>query len=229
MISPTAPAITVRSGGWQRTFVAGDDVVIGRDVRAAVRIPHPGISRSHVILRYLDSGWVAVDNNSSNGMFVEDQRVKSVEIRDQRTIHLGNPDGPLLTFELGTAPLADDNPTQSRDAITIGRSADNDIVVPDVLASLHHAKLVTTEAGVRLQNTGSGTFVNGVSVTHTALGENDIVTIGNVDFVFTNGGLVRRTQPAATTGGLEVRDVSLAIERDTVLLDRVSLMHARAH
>ena len=56
----------------------------------------------------------------------------------------------------------------------------------------------------------------------TALGENDVVTIGNVDFVFTDGALVRRTQPAATTGGLEVRDVSLAIDRDTVLLDRIS-------
>ena len=98
-----------------------------------------------------------------------------------------------------------------------------------MLASLHHAKLVTTEAGVQLQNTGSGTFVNGVSVTHTALGENDIVTIGNVDFVFTNGALVRRTQPAATTGGLEVRDVSLAIERDTVLLDRISFSRPPGH
>ena len=75
MISPTAPAITVRSGGWQRTFAPGHDIVIGRDLRADVRIPHRGISRSHVILRHLDSGWVAVDNNSSNGMFVEDQRV----------------------------------------------------------------------------------------------------------------------------------------------------------
>ncbi|WP_099039350.1 ATP-binding cassette domain-containing protein [Mycobacterium neglectum] len=224
MISPPAPAITIRSGGWQRTFAPGHDVVVGRDLHADVRIPHPGISRSHVILRYLDGGWVAVDDNSSNGIFVDGQRVQSVEVEDQRTIHLGNPDGPLLTFELGTAPLADDSPTPSRDLITIGRSADNDIVVPDVLASLHHAKLVTTEAGVQLENTdGSGTFVNGVSVRNTALGENDVVTIGNVDFVFTDGALARRTQPAATTGGLEIRGASLAIDRDTVLLDRISL------
>ncbi|WP_006245987.1 ATP-binding cassette domain-containing protein [Mycolicibacterium tusciae] len=224
MISATAPAITIRSGGWQRTFAPGDDIVVGRDLHADIRIPHPGISRSHLILRHLDGGWVALDDNSSNGIFVEGQRVQSVEVCDQRTVHLGDPDGPLLTFELGTAPLTDDSRTQSRDAITIGRSADNDIVVPDVLASLHHAKLVTTDTGVQLQNTGGGTFVNGVNVTHTeALRESDIVTIGNVDLEFTNGALVRRTRPAATTGGLEVRDVSLVIERNTVLLDRVSL------
>jgi len=223
MISPTAPAITIRSGGWQRTFAPGRDIVVGRDLHADVRIPHPGVSRSHLILRYLHGAWVAVDDNSSNGIFVDGRRVQSVEVRDQRTIHLGDPDGPLVTFELPTAPLADDSPTQSRDSITIGRSADNDIVVPDVLASLHHAKLVTTEAGVQLQNTGGGTFVNGVSISHTALGENDIVTIGNVDFAFTNGTLEPRTRPAATTGGVELRDVSLTIERDTVLLDRISL------
>lgn len=224
MMSPTAPAITIRSGGWQRTFAAGHDVVVGRDIHADVRIPHPSVSRSHVILRYLDDGWVAVDDNSFNGMFVDDQRVQFVEIGDQRTIHLGAPHGPRLTIELGSAPPADDSPTQSRDLITIGRSADSDIVVSDVVASLHHAKLVTTGAGVQLQTTdGGGTFVNGEKVTDAPLGEDDVVTIGNVDFLFTDGELVRRTQPAATTGGLEVRDVSLALEPDVVLLDRISL------
>lgn len=224
MMSPPAPAITIRSGGWQRTFAAGHDVVVGRDIHADVRIPHPAISRSHVILRYLDGGWVAVDDNSFNGMFVADQRVQSVEIDDQRTIHLGAPDGPPLTFELGTAPPADDSPTQSRDSITIGRSVDNDIVVPDVLASLHHAQLVTTGVAVQLQNTdGGGTFVNGEKVADATLDEDDVVTIGNVDFVYTDGSLVRRTQPATTTGGLEVRDVSLAVGRDAPLLHRISL------
>ena len=223
MVSATAPAITIRSGGWQRTFAAGQDIVIGRDVRADIRIPHPRVSRSHVILRYLDGGWVAVDDDSSNGIFTGDLRVQSVDVRDGQTIHLGGPNGPLLTFELGTAPPTGDSPTQSRDSITIGRSADNDIVVSDVLASRHHAKLVTTDVGVQLQNTdGAGTFVNGQRVTHTGLTDNDVVTIGNVDFVFTDGALVRHTRPAATTGGLHVRDVSLTIQRDVVLLDRIS-------
>ncbi|MDT5264582.1 MAG: transport system ATP-binding/permease protein, partial [Mycobacterium sp.] len=68
MSRPLPPTITVGSGGWQRTFAPGRDVVIGRDVRADVRIPHPGVSRSHVVLRYLDGHWVAIDNQSFNGM-----------------------------------------------------------------------------------------------------------------------------------------------------------------
>ena len=75
MISPTSPAITVRSGGWQRTFAPGHEIVVGRDVHADVRILHPGISRSHLILRHLDGDWIAVDDNSSNGIFVDGHRV----------------------------------------------------------------------------------------------------------------------------------------------------------
>ena len=70
MSRPLPPTITVRFGGWQRTFAPGDDVVIGRDVRADVRLPHPAVSRAHVVLRYVDGHWVAIDNSSMNGMFV---------------------------------------------------------------------------------------------------------------------------------------------------------------
>ena len=111
MSRPLPPTITVRSGAWQRTFAPGRDVVIGRDVRADVRLPHPGISRAHVVLRYLDGHWVAIDNKSFNGMFVGHRRVQSVDIRRQETIHIGNPDGPRLVLEPGPLPRQADQPT----------------------------------------------------------------------------------------------------------------------
>jgi ABC-type multidrug transport system ATPase subunit len=84
--------------------------------------------------------------------------------------------------------------------------------------------LVTTPEGVRIQDADSanGTFVNGHRVQNAALKQNDVVTIGNVDFVFENGNLVRRIEPADKTGGLEVRDVSLTIAGNRTLLERVS-------
>ena len=83
---------------------------------------------------------------------------------------------------------------------------------------------MTTPEGVRIQDADSanGTFVNGQRVNNAALKQNDVVTIGNVDFVFENGNLVRRIEPADKTGGLEVRDISLTIEGNRALLDRVS-------
>jgi pSer/pThr/pTyr-binding forkhead associated (FHA) protein len=59
--------LTVSSDGMQRTFPPGRDVIVGRDVRADLRIPHPAISRAHMILRCHDDYWMAIDNGSRNG------------------------------------------------------------------------------------------------------------------------------------------------------------------
>jgi ABC-type multidrug transport system ATPase subunit len=155
-----------------------------------------------------------------------------------------------LTFELGPAPdnrttavtkrpVIGGGPTVAitalRDrwrggaapqATTIGRAPDSDIVIADMLASRQHARLIPTPSGMQIQDARSinGTFVNGQRVKDAMLRENDVVTIGNVDLVFTGGTLVLRTAPAATTGGLEVHSVGMTIKRGTVtLLDRVSL------
>lgn len=49
-----------------------------------------------------------------------------------------------------------------------------------------------------------------------------MVTIGNVDLLFTGGILVRRTEAATRTGGLEVRDIMFSINNNR-LLDNVSM------
>ena len=214
MSRPLPPPITVRSGGWQRTFAPGHDVVVGRDVRADVRIPHLGVSRSHVMLRYLDGHWVAIDDKSFNGMFVGHQRV-------QFGRHPRRADHPRRrprrsAADVRTRPSSSDAAIARSDPVDARSAApsDNDVVIPDVLASSHHASLVPTPRGIRIQDAGSanGTFVNGEPVKDAVLADDDVVTIGNVDFVFTEGNLVRRTQPATKTGGLEVHDVSLTIE-----------------
>ena len=108
-----------------------------------------------------------------------------------------------------------------RESTTIGRNSDNDIVVPDMLASRHHAILVPTAQGVRIQDAGSnnGTFVNGQRVKDAVLRDTNVITLGNIDLVFANGAVVRRTAAAAKTGGLDVRDISLTINGGRTLLD----------
>ena len=95
------PALTVRAGWSQRTFAPGHDVVIGRDLRADVRVAHPLVARVHVVLRFDRGRWVAIDNGSLNGIFVDHRRVSSVDISDGQSINISNPDGPRLTFEVG--------------------------------------------------------------------------------------------------------------------------------
>ena len=101
MTRPAPPALTVQYDGSARTFAPGNDVVVGRDLRADVRIAHPLISRAHLMLRFDQGRWMAVDNGSLNGMFVNNQRVPAVDITDGLGLNIGNPDGPRLTFEVG--------------------------------------------------------------------------------------------------------------------------------
>jgi ABC-type multidrug transport system ATPase subunit len=343
MSRPAPPALTVRNDGSARTFAAGNDVVIGRDLRADVRIAHPLISRAHLVLRFDQGRWIAIDNGSLNGMFVNGRRVPTADIQDGLHVNIGNPDGPELIFEVGrqqaggrppttSIPVADRpsgsfstqqprnqpppmprqpypsgpqtgypstqqprypsgpqpgytgsqpptarppapvsqqvaQPALSQPALEsvtamgptaaprssegnlatsmlkilrpgrpaeappgstkIGRNTDNDIVINDVLASRHHATLVTTAAGTEIRDNRSinGTFVNGARVESAILHDGDTVTIGNVDLVFRDGMLARRTETAAdtSTGGLDVHGVTWTIEGNKTLLNNISL------
>ncbi|WP_438287172.1 ATP-binding cassette domain-containing protein [Mycolicibacterium porcinum] len=112
-------------------------------------------------------------------------------------------------------------------AVKIGRATDNDIVIPDVLASRHHATLIPLTGGTEIRDERSinGTFVNGARVDNAILHDGDVVTIGNVDLVFSGGTLVRRSETEADTrtGGLEVRGLTWTIEGNKTLLDNISV------
>jgi ABC-type multidrug transport system ATPase subunit len=111
-------------------------------------------------------------------------------------------------------------------AITVGRTPDNDVVIADVLASRHHAMLVPTGGAMEIRDAGTlnGTFVNGVRIDAAPLHEGDVVTIGNVDVVFSAGTLVPRCQidTASPTGGLQVQGATLTIEQGRTLLDNIA-------
>ena len=113
MSRPAPPALTVRNDGSARTFAAGNDVVIGRDLRADVRIAHPLISRAHLVLRFDQGRWIAIDNGSLNGMFVNGRREPTVDIHDGLHVNIGNPDGPELVFEVGRQQAGGRPPTTS--------------------------------------------------------------------------------------------------------------------
>ena len=282
MTQSGAPTLTVRYDGSTSTFSAGNDIVVGRDLRADVRVAHNLVSRAHVTLRFEQGRWVAIDNGSLNGIYLNGQRVPSADISDGTGINLGNPDGPRVTFEVGrhqgsagtppstmAVPIAPPprqsgpftqpppprqsgaqyipaprpsypgsgpsprypgsgsnpqayasapqqappygspaqtgnypatqlGPAAQRHAppsgpaprpggaapvgpggsIRIGRATDNDIVIPDVLASRHHATLFPAQGEIRDNRSINGTFVNGSRVDSARLREGDVVTIG---------------------------------------------------
>jgi ABC-type multidrug transport system ATPase subunit len=89
-------------------------VVVGRDVQADVRIADPRISRAHLILRFDQGRWLAIDNGSLNGTYLNGYRMPVVDIHDGQSIHVGNPQGPRLTFAIGPQTGHAGQPSRTR-------------------------------------------------------------------------------------------------------------------
>src|SRR6201987_4583267 len=101
MSQAAPPVLTVRYEGSQRTFAAGHDVVVGGDLRADLRITHPLISRAHLLLRFDQGRWRAIDNGSLNGTYVNGRRVPVTHTHAGQSINIATPDGPQLPSEIG--------------------------------------------------------------------------------------------------------------------------------
>jgi predicted component of type VI protein secretion system len=121
-----------------------------------------------------------------------------------------NPDNPVgrgftermafLTFskkgvELGRWPL--------NGSIVIGRAADCDITIHDILLSRHHCRIERTDDGWVITDLGSknGTRVGNERVERRTLKEGDVLTIGNMIVRFYRGKFVgTKPGPRATFG-----------------------------
>jgi len=93
--------------------------------------------------------------------------------------HLSGVRGPLIgrTFALGDQPL------------TIGRAADNAVVIASPRASRHHAHIRREGAAFVIYDLGSanGTLVNGQRVQRAVLQPGDLIDIGDEVFRFEAG------------------------------------------
>ena len=74
------------AGAGMRVTVSGRDLdvadgaVVGRRPDADIRVDHELVSRSHAVVRRTPTGWVLEDLESSNGTFVDGQRVERVAL-----------------------------------------------------------------------------------------------------------------------------------------------------
>ncbi|HSQ52739.1 MAG TPA: FHA domain-containing protein [Nitrospiraceae bacterium] len=74
----------------------------------------------------------------------------------------------------------------TNEVFTIGRKADNTLVIEDPAVSGHHARIVKVQAVFFLEDLMStnGTAINGKSITRHQLRDTDVITIGQHRLVF---------------------------------------------
>jgi len=108
-------------------------------------------------------------------------------------------------------------------ALRIGRTPDNELVIEDLSVSRRHAELRKSHSGrYQIIDLGShnGTFVNGARVHQAELAEADIVAIGHATFRLADGELRQYVDTGDVS--LEARDLRVQVGGGKVLLDGVS-------
>jgi ABC-type multidrug transport system ATPase subunit len=108
-------------------------------------------------------------------------------------------------------------------ALRIGRIPDNDLVLPDLDVSRHHAELRRSPTGAyEIVDLGShnGTFVNGRRVSSAVLNESDIISIGRSTFRLAEGELRQFVDDGEIT--FTAQDLVVKVGGGKVLLSHVT-------
>ena len=157
------------------------------------------VSVNHGFFELDFNGLKIVDNNSTNGIFVNNKKIGEQYLRDGDSIKIDNPIEPLkrgiiIIVTFGTEV---DNWEQFdlsvKDRITIGRADDSDIVLNHVSTSLEHAFIVKTDRGFEINNFNNNniTMINGEILRgQVLLRERDVILIANAKIIYNKGRLL---------------------------------------
>lgn len=187
---------------------------IGRTTDNDIVLPSSSISRNHCRLQIQSGIATIIDLNSSNGIYVDEVRIKeSAAVNEHQLIRLGDyrlriervaPKGGISG--INTALVSPDQ-AHSRLIIlsgrqvgreillfepmtTIGRIEENDVSLPDISVSRHHAQLRLQADGSFILidlNSSNGTFYrNNPVTTPTLVHSSDKIRFGNIDCLLIN-------------------------------------------
>ncbi|MEG3630160.1 FHA domain-containing protein [Streptomyces poriticola] len=242
--APTAPELVLETDTGSTVMSPSRDYHVGRDPLSDIVIDDDRVSWHHAVLRAEHDHWTLQDEHSAYGTYADGHRIDARDVGPGSVIHFGSPaDGPRIILTDRPIQAVPDRlavvshpaltstyrqPTHVRPlptrTVRIGRAADNDLVVDDLIVSRHHAELRTQADGTyEIVDLGShnGTYLNGLRVTAALIGPGDIIGVGHSDFCLVDDTL----QEYVDTGeiSLDVQDLTVAVEGGSkTLLDDVS-------
>jgi pSer/pThr/pTyr-binding forkhead associated (FHA) protein len=169
----------------------------------------PAIAARHAVIERKGTDFTVKDLTRDPGTFINGQRIESAPLHPGDVIGIGSYQvrfhvrnaAPRLFFnqtpvvahqdDAASGPClvdADGRRLQLRQgmATKIGRSLDNDLVLPDQSISRHHASIAMVDGAFRLNdlNSQNGSFVDGKRVSEATLRDGDAIRLGDAQFQF---------------------------------------------
>ncbi|MEH6376384.1 FHA domain-containing protein [Streptomyces sp. KLMMK] len=98
------PELVLELNGQTWTLDPSRSYTLGRDPQGDMVLQDARVSWRHATVRWEGRSWVIEDHGSTNGTYVQGQRIHHMEIGPGSTVHLGNAtDGPRLNLSAGAA------------------------------------------------------------------------------------------------------------------------------
>jgi len=177
---------------------------VGRAEDNALILPDIAVSRRHARITVTPSHVLVEDIGSGNGTYVRGRPIRRQEIEDADEVLI---DPFLLVFSVPPVPAVPEAVGSSETGprldvlsgpgmrstyplsgmgLTLGRSEQRDVVLPDPAASRRHAEVFQQDGRWYLRDFGSvnGTWVNNQRVREHALQDGDRIRIGTVEMRF---------------------------------------------
>ncbi|MBJ7346277.1 MAG: FHA domain-containing protein [Gemmataceae bacterium] len=213
--------------------------VIGRHPECDIVLTVDGVSGKHCMVTQQGNIWLLEDLKSSNGVFVNGNRISSprqITSNDQITLGLSCPFPwdklePTKAPVYGTTYEPKGKVTQSKpsavitavppakgDSLIIGRNSSCDQVIAEPMVSARHAKIKWVTNGAIIEDLGSsnGTFVNGVKIDQpTLIKAGDIIGLGS--YTFTLGGNKLEQDKKNPGYSLEARGICVQIKEKKLI------------
>ncbi|MFD5256244.1 FHA domain-containing protein [Streptomyces bobili] len=105
------PELVLELNGRTWTLDPSRSYTLGRDPQGDVVLDDARVSWRHATVSFNGRGWTLEDHGSTNGTFVQGQRVHQVDIGPGSAVHLGNAtDGPRLNLSGAQAAVAQQQP-----------------------------------------------------------------------------------------------------------------------
>ena len=168
-------------------------ISFGRGEENDIVLTSPLVSVNHGYFELSDNSISVTDNQSTNGIFVNNNKMSQATLKDGDSVKIDDPIEPLMRgviFILSTSGKVDDwqqIDLHKKSVITIGRDSDSDILINHISVSLKHA--IITEKNhhfiIKDNNSTNGILINGELLKGDAiLKERDVILIANAKLIF---------------------------------------------